>query len=689
MAKRNDDKHQIVDLYHKGLKAQRRANQEYWLNCAFLRGSQWVHYNRHSRRLEQVPRGSRVQATINRLWPGSRTIISKLVQRPLVFEVQPNSADDTAIEGAKVGDSILAAIKDEHRWEDLRESVAWSTWKGATAAICVDWNPSKGKPTALADDGRKLPSGDTVETALSIAEFVIQPGARIAEEAHWWIKAQALPPETVQATYGLAEPPPATATNGLSSLERTLLAGARAGTHGPSDVGESTPLTLVLTYYERPNPKNEKGRVEVVVDNKSVDGPKDWPFPFVDYLNIATMRETMIENTWIGETAVSAARPIQAAYNKAWSNILEHMDTVGHAKLMRPQSSIELNEQYNDIIGEQLAYMDGLDKPSYLQPPQLPAWMQNAPTDLATQIDDILGVHDVSRGSAPANVESGYGLAVLAEQDATPIGKLAAGTSRLFSRVGSMVLKIYEAEVKETRSAVIQTPGQPPDTVPWTGKTIAGQTTAIVPQELITPRSRAAQAKMAESLMQMGLITTIEEMSRVAEMPGERELIDAIRPDVGRARRENVALAQGKVRLPENYDDHIIHVQEHNAYRKSQRYEALSGDVRDLFAAHIQAHQTLMAEEAASQQSALGAGGPGAAAAVGLGSSTEIPLDDPNALPPPSEQTVTDQLSGDVAGAVQFADAEAQAMGASAIQQGAERDEILQLAAIAQGAAQF
>lgn len=678
--------HRISELYQKGLRAQRRSNREFWLNSAFLRGSQWVHFNKRSKRLEVVPRRNKVQATINRLWPGSRTIVSKLVQRPLVFEVQANSADDTAIEGAKISDSILAAVKDSHLWEDIRESVSWSAWKGGTGAVCVDWDPTKGKPTALADDGRKLPSGDTKETALSIAEFVIQPGAPIAETAHWWIKAQALPPEQVKADFKLEDTPPATASDGLSSLERGLLAGARAGANGPTDSVNDTPLTLVLTYYERPNPANPDGSIEVVVDNKSVWGPKDWPFPFVDYLNIATIRETMVENTWMGETAMSAARPIQAAVNAAWSNILEHMDTAGAAKLLRPQSSIELAEQYTDIIGEQIPYMDGLDKPSYLSPPQLPAWIQQTPQELMIQIDDILGVHDVSRGQAPANIESGYGLAVLAEQDATPLGKLSSGTSRLFGRVGSMVLKIYEAEVKETRTAVIQSEGQPPDTVPWSGKTIAGQTEARVPQELIQPRSRAATAALAEKFLQMGVITSIEEYSRVAEMPGERELISAVRPDVARARRENVAMAQGKVRFPEDYDDHNIHMQELDAYRKSARYEALAADVKEIFSAHAQAHKTLMATAAAEQQSAMNAGGPAMAQSAALGGpDVELAPVDPNAPPELDEQTLSDQLSGDAEGAIAREDAAASSEGAAVIQQEMEKEAILELAQIAQG----
>lgn len=683
MAKNQD--HRIVDLYQKGLKAQSHANSNFWANSAFIRGHQWVHFNPSNRRLEEVPDDDRVRATINRLWPGSRTIMSKLVQRRLQFEVQPNSADDVAIHGSKIAESILEAVKKEHQWEDLRESVGWSLWKGGTAAIAIDWNPSKGKPTALADDGRKLPSGDTEETALSLAEFVIQPGARLAESAEWWIKAQALPPSQVKAKYGLSDEPPADATTGLSPLERGLVFANALGDNSPTSTGQGVDLTLVLTYYERPNPNSPNGSVEVVVDNKTVWGPKEWPFPFVDYLNIATARETIVENTWMGETVVSIARPVQAAYNAAWSNILEHVDLAGNARLMVPHSAYELSEQYSDKIGEQILYMDNMDKPAWLSPPSLPGWLLQLPSQLRDEIDDILGVHDISRGSAPANIESGYGLAVLAEQDSTPLGKMSSSMAAMFSRVASMVLKLYEANVKETRTAVISMPGMPPETTPWSGSDLAGQTEAVVPAELVAPRSRAAQAQFAEKALQMGLINSLEDMVRLAEAPGEREILAAVRPDVDRARRENAAMAQGKVEFPEDFDNHALHIAEHNAFRKTARYEALPAQIKDIYAAHNQAHETMAAEAAARQQKHMLMGGHALANAPKSDAADQEVTLDPNAPPPAADQTVMDQLSGSIANAVNREDAQASSEGAAIDQQNNERDAVLQLANVSQG----
>ena len=684
--------HYVWELYRKGLDAQRKQLHDYWSNAAFLAGDQHIYINRETKRLDHIPDDGRIHPTINVLWPNSRTIMSKLTQRELQFEVPPNSADDVAIAGSQISESILSAVHREHGWEALRESCAWSVWKGGTAAICVDWDPNRGKPTALADDGRLLPSGDTVETALSPAEFVIQPGARVAETAEWWIKAQALPPSEVQSTYGLDEEPDADATFGLSPLGKRLMASQLSGSHGPGDKNQSTPLTLVLTYYRRPmmkKGKKDKGKICTIVNGEEVfEG--DWPFPFVDWLNIATCRETVIENTWAGTTALSAARPVQAAFNNAWGNILEHADVAGNARLMMPQSALELAEQWTDIPGEQVPFVDGMGQPSWLTPPQLPGWLLQMPGELRAEIDNITGVHDISRGSTPANIESGYGLAVLAEQDATPIGKLAKSMAEMWSRVASMVLKLYEAEVEETRTAVIEIPGSPPETQSWSGKDIAGQTTAVVPLDLVLPRSRAAMMQLAEKMVQMGQITTIEEFTRVAELPGERDLISAARPDVDRARRENHSMALGRVEFPEGWDDHEIHIHEHNIFRKSARYARLPDEVKSIFADHIQGHETEAAEAAAKMQMRSTVGGEALGMVPSANEDPAAPPVDPGELPeseviPPEELTVLDQLSGDEVAAQARLDAESASLGAAETQQDIEAQAILELMQTQQG----
>jgi len=469
-------------------------------------------------------------------------------------------------------------------------------WKGGTAAMSVDWDASLGNHVATASDGTEVFQGDTVETVLSIAEFVVEPGVLDAEKARWWIKVQALPPGEVRATYGLPDTPPGDITAGMTPFQRKLMASSK----GHSD--EMVDLTLVLTYYERPNGDAPKGRVGVVVNGKMVDGPKPWPFPWKDHLNLAVSRESILENAWAGDTVLTQAIPVQTLLNLSWSSIAEHMKLAGNARLMVPQSSMDLIEQMSDLPGELVPFADGQQPPTWQSPPQMPGWWLEQPQVLSNELDDLMGVHDVSRGQAPVNIESGVGLSVLAENDTTPVGRLAKEQAGMFSKVATMVLKLYEVMVTDTRKAVISTPGQPAETARWNGKDLQGQTSAKVPLDAILPRSRAALKAQADSMLQMGLITSIAQYASVAELPDAHRMIDALSPDIARARRENAIMAQGQVAIPMEIDDHAIHMDQHRTFMKSPRFDLMSEDQKQVYYDHIQAHEVMQSQAIAQQR---------------------------------------------------------------------------------------
>lgn len=587
----------IRGLYADGLRDVQSELRNYWLNHAFVQGHQWLWYAPKTNRLDELPRDpDRVQATINRMWPNSRTIISKAMQRELTFEVDPTGADDDSVRGARTSEAVLEAVRVEHKWELLREKGYWTGWKGGCYAICVDWDPTAGHPVVPGDgnNNETLKGGDTVEQVLSVAEFVVQPGVRDAETATWWIKVEALPPSTVMAAYKLANLPAADANAGMSGFEQKI----RSIGHSPDTTMDSR-LTLVLTYYERPNPNRPKGAIAVLVGEEIVaGGVKDWPFPWTEHLNFAVGYETPNETKWAGDTVLSQARPVQVALNMSWSSVIEHMKLAGNARLAIPHSGMDLIEELSDLPGEFLPYTDGTAVPSWISPPQMPAWWVEEPKRLKDELDDIMGVHDISRGEAPQNVNSGYGLSILAEQDTTPVGKMVKSSADCWSRVACMVLKLYVSEVKNTRKAIIRTPSQPPETAEWTGKELSDQTNATIPVEKVMPRNQAAMAAMADKMVEMKMITTFEQFATISELPGRQDLLQRMSPDIDKARWENHALIVGHVCVPEDFDDHGKHITEHNNFRKGPKYRTLSPKLQELYKVHIKGHETLAAEAA-------------------------------------------------------------------------------------------
>lgn len=602
----------IHSLYKDGTDDIRDAQLQYQENAAYLEGDQWIWRSSTRQEILRLPRRdpSKIRATIPRLGPESRRLFSKLLRRPLVFEVTPDAPDDATIRGARVAEAVLMAKARDEDWGAAREEVAWGAWKGGTGFLCLDWDTTKGK--YIGDGpatGTPLHEGDICTTALTIAEVATEPGTKDIRRACWWIKAQVLPPAEVKKTYGLKTLPPPNASAGQSPMQREL---ARAG----SGTKRSN-MCLVLTYYERPNRDNKTGTVMTVVGEEVVDGPHDWPFPFKDRLNIVPVKETVIEGRWYGRTVVSDAVPIQTAYNHTWTSILEHLKQAGNARMQGNSAERSNADTWTDEAGEFIFY--DTDPWAWLSPPPMPDWWSRLPQQLAESMDDTIGVHDISRGNAPANIESGLGLSVLAEQDDTPTGKFAQTLADAFGDYATLVLRTYEAKVpqNEQRTITLYEPGMKlAEKVTWSGQSFAGQVTARVPYEAVAPMNDAARWARGLAMVDRQIITGGRALAKYLDVEGANDFAAALDPQVEKARRENAQLAQGEPCVPADFDNHQLHIEEHNDFRLSARYERLDDQTRTLVDMHVQAHSTLAAEEAALQMARMAQGQPAAAAAA-------------------------------------------------------------------------
>jgi hypothetical protein len=588
----------IRDKYVESTQALRKEQYEYTVNKAFLAGEQWCYYDGSRNTLRQLPREpSRTRVTLNKLWPSSRNIMSRVLSRPFAFEVEPTDSDDATVRGAQTAKSVVRDLCREHNWQQLREETAWNTWLGGTGILSLDWDPA-GKSVVghIEETGKPYGTGDVTESALTILEACWEPGIRDAERGYWWMRAQALPPSEVQMQYGLDYLPAADAFGTATPLTQKLLQDSRHSAPGAN-------LALVLTVYIRPSPALKKGLVATVVGNKFIDGPKPWPFPFKDRLNMVVLRETKVSGRATGDTVFSAAVPVQTAFNASWSLIIEHLKLAGNARLMVPDASLDGIDDLTDLPGEIMPYnSSGGVAPAYLTPPQLPQYILEQPLRLAEQMDDILGLHDVSRGTAPKNIESGVGLGILVEQDSTPMGQLTKEIAAGFERFASMALKLYEAKVGDKRKARIQVPGQVPETVEWSGKSLMGQTSVVLPPDTVVPRSRAAQMAMAERLSTLGAFgppgaMNMQMFARVADLPDADDLLEGIDADDAKASRENHLLSIGQVCVPVKFDNHQKHIERHNWFRKTTRYEAMPEEMRQIVDMHVQAHEVMVAEE--------------------------------------------------------------------------------------------
>ncbi|MDF2732996.1 MAG: hypothetical protein K0S92_1630, partial [Desertimonas sp.] len=464
----------VREKWDRSLRHSRIEREQAAVNGMFLRNKHWIYWNRSAGRLEELPREpSRVRATVPRVGPDSRRIIAKLMRRPLVFDVPPSSPDDASARASRIAESALVEAQRKQSWEDVRHEHANCVWEAGVAGLCVEWDHTVGTPVGMDEQGRPIGTGDVKLSVISIHEIGCEPGTRDLEHARWWIRGVALPPPEVQDLYNLPMEPKADA-RAIDTIWRVT----------DAEQWTNVPLTMVLTYYERPTGMRPGG-VLTVVDGRIVDaGP--WPFPFDDRLNIAIAHVEKIHGKWFGHTPVSDAVGVQALYNASWSSIVEHMKLAGNARLWVPMGSVDDIEDLSDLPGEAVEYnpINGMS-PEYKSPPTMPDWWIRQPAMLESAMDDILGVHDVSRGEAPTGVESGIALSILSENDDTPVGALGMALGQCWARTATMILKLWEKNVQESRDATIYWGSNVPEAVRWSGKDLMGQTTVVVPTDSV------------------------------------------------------------------------------------------------------------------------------------------------------------------------------------------------------------
>ena len=597
---------EVITLWNKADQYLLKERRDYWMNASYNGGHQWVWWDQTRNIVQELDYATEAERytriTVDKFGPRTTNLMARMTRSPLLWEVEPTGIDDSSLRRQRLQEQLLLSEAHHNEWEQIREENLMQTLYGGVAAISIEWDPQLG-PTVAVDPvtGVPIPSGGVKLTPLGISEFCLEPGSASLTDARYWIKCVALPPEQVKEQYDLDWDPVPDAEAVLSSRHRTLLS------RRPQ--GQPPRLTLVYCYYERPT-KNTPGCVVHVVNNKQVYAYADgegWPFPFTS-LNIALSVQRRIPRTWVGNTLLTPARDIQYAYNRARSTILEHMRKAANARLMIPAGSIEDADTITTDPADTLEYNAELGEPHWQTAPDVPRWISGEAAQLEAEMDDIFFTHAVTRGQAPGDRNSGLALSLLAEKDDTPLGPMARNQSQMWSRIGQMVLQLYRANAEQSgmvRTETLTTPEGNTIQFSWTAEDIDENPQVKVPLDATAPRSKIATQSVLTSLADRfpQAFQNIDPiaLSRMLDLPDPKGFLATQDPDIAKAEWENGLLMQGIPVMPATFDDHAKHIAHHNKERKTPAYEMATPEVRQAIDVHVQAHQTLAAQEAAQQ----------------------------------------------------------------------------------------
>jgi len=361
-----------------------------------------------------------------------------------------------------------------------------------------------------------------------------------------------------------------------------------------------------------------------------------------------------------GLSVIDEIGNLNRGLNRALSKAMEALVLMSNPQVSASVGSLQGRNAVTSEPGSILRHPDGSNPVQLLSPPSLVgAGHFEVMKLLQAYSEEVSGLREVSRGSAPAGVTSGVAINLLQENDDSRLGvQTIRGFERAYQRQGKQVLEIAQQYIVEPRLLKITGEDGEFDTIDFMGRDIRGNTDFRVVPGSAMPQSRVAKIAEIMDFYKLQIIPNDDRGRlltwRLMNMANLELLWKEEQADLNCADRENLRMKHGLPQTVYLHQDHDIHKARVDLIRKRADWSTKPPDIQKLFNDHYEAHEMAQIEvqiaEARKQQSIqmaiqaiqpqMGAapGVPGAApAAMNGGAPPQGPGISPEAMIPPSE----------------------------------------------------
>jgi hypothetical protein len=635
LSKRDEQKFiaSLTDKFKQAKSDRWKAERQWYLNLAFYFGRQNVIVQdapgaARSFKLFTPPAPYyRSRPIINLIRPLMRTEMSKMTsQKPSAFVV-PSSSDERDMYAATAGEQIWdSQYRDKNFARILRRAVFWASMTG-NGFVKSYWDQSK------VDKVTNLMGDICFENVTPFHMFVPDLKEPELEDQPYVIHAEMRDTQTLRKIYNLQ----IQASNENEITEPTL--GDVMDVN--QDKAKKDEKTMVLEFHFKPGGLDQlpEGGVVTVADNKILHffegmyGHGQYPFAHIRHIETGK---------FYGDSTINDLIPLQREYNRTRGQIIEAKNRMAKPQLSAEIGSVDPNKITSEP-GQIVMYRPGFNPPSPIPLQPLPQYVLEEQDRIKDDMNDISGQHEVSKGQTPAGVTAATAISYLQEQDDSKLSYSYTSIEECVEKVAHQTLCYVQEFWTTPRKVKIAGDDGAFDVMAFEGADIAGNTDIRVEAGSSLPTSRAAKQAFIMDLMKMGFIDPQKGLE-VMEIGGINKIYDSLQVDIRQAQRENLrmaavtadiiqqdrqaklqemmadpdfqdALAQGVLQLDQqtgqvfmnseegpqemqfpllvqvnSWDNHRLHIERHNQYRKSQAFEKLPPEAKQLFEDHVNGH---------------------------------------------------------------------------------------------------
>lgn len=586
----------IQDQYTKAKNNRSVLERQWYLNMAFFYGRQNVQWiptaaSTSGFKLYTPPAPPwRVRLVINKVRTIVRTEVSKLTAKKPNFMVVPSSTEDEDIFAARAAQQILDYAYDCKGIHDTLIDSAWWQSVCGNGFVKTYWDPN-GVDYETGQKGIICP-----EPVTPFHIFVPDLRVRDIEKQPWVIHASTKSKDYVKATWNADVNTTVKAASDL--LEDTFLSMVGAK---PTLNEEVLCLEMWIKPYGHPN-YPQGGRV-VLAGNKIVVNDQTFPYEHGEYP--FTKLDHVPSGKFYTSSNVEDLIAPQREYNRTRSQLIENKNRMSRPQLMAPEGSVDARKMTSEP-GQLIEYKYGIGKPEPIPLQGMPAYVQQELDRLQSDMDDISGQHEISRGNTPSQVTAATAISYLQEQDDTKLAGAIHSVERAVEKIGRQYLSLAKQYWTTDRLVKVVGTDSYFDAMMLKGESVVdsnGKASADVRVEAgsALSTSTAARTSVIMELMKNQLLPPDQGLKYMG-IGGLDKIFEEQQSDFRAAQRENLRLASN-ANVPVNtWDNHQAHIDAHNRFRKTEQFELLPPETQVLYEQHVKLHQTAMATDAQAKQ---------------------------------------------------------------------------------------
>ncbi len=609
---------EIVKFVSDEFEARRMVKQKYetaWqLNFDFVEGRQYVKANYEKNIIDDIPQLNRERVVINQIAPIIETRRAKLRQLNKFMTVISATSENDDIKNAEISTQLLQNTYEKLNMDSkIEEAVNWAEICGSVF-LKSTWDNNAGVFSGKNEDGNDIFSGDIDCGVVSPYELYPEDLSKPnIEDQCSIIHARVFSRNELFYKYGIS----------VSGCENTVyqinsVSDVRKGLDYENDSLlhlSSTTLpdsAVLIEYYEKPTRFYKNGRFIQVCEDKLLyygalpyknEENYNYGYPFVKIDCISQI------NSFFGTSVIPRLIPIQQLYNATQNRINEYLADVCIGVPVIEDGSLteecELSlDESGFAPGVKVTYNRGFNPPKFMDYNNLPSEFFNTKETLKNDFITVSGVSDVSKSSnVPGAATSGYAIQILQQQDDTRISLTGKNILNAICSVGKQWLYLYKQFVT-TERVVRYTGVSYQISRKWSNENINSFDIRVADDNDMFVNT-ALTRELANTLNQMGYIGQ-DRYSRlmyisVLKNGDINKLYQEELLDIKNAEKENYIFSdKNEIDVVYDYDDHELHLIQHNIFRKSDWYRDVllkkNPEAAKRFDEHCALHQKALAQ---------------------------------------------------------------------------------------------